>query len=815
MSTTTTGSSIIHIPAKEFLHSPGSPPLRLVQPSSPQTHTRSCILRQQLAAANRAAKIHSTRLRCHRHIAHVAQVANAVRELRTHQVSERRRALRNQLARAESRRSVLRTVRNCAPFCLPESSADTPLSPSSVVCEDHTDSVEPTIPSPRLSNNTQSIANASKISKSDRLAATKLAAYYLLSRARRILRAIGLLGPALISVPFEQLANRIQANNALYASHLILRAIRFYPQAESTEQKKTVKETHCRVLLSAILIALHPDVVTSTSPKSSLLHDRYVVACARRLLTMLHIGNQVQLRVFWPTWANTFQAWKARDVKTLLTPLIEEAVALDAKQTTVGQVLTAASDTEAVRVILQGEIYNQVSGDNRTHGNDEMQWEKKVEERQKAIREAAVLVAGADGARQVDAARHSAASLRKEQLLHDILVDAESVAARMCDATAVPAEAWTAVQEELSSSPTRYDALAARLAFVSRLLNELRENSFAIRPPPPNCGLSASYACDVVRALEEACRNVQAPAFDAALREWSDNAITRLRSVDQSNLPEAITDALRDGTDFIRITHSQVVTLRIRTAANSIAEYGPSLEREWFRLRVQNGEYHNELPRTVSWLRETVATLQAQRYHVHHVLTHGLRMLVTSREPCYSRTLPEILVLDAPRILQLQQTVQKCCLVVALDGLGQEFVRGRIGNRVAEGCGREVLNLCSKKRFQNTDLEECVIVWVRKQRIILSKNEESLLRVMVKRVITEPDGALRIATARVGEAVARKCMRLLDENRRDQGAATEMDGNFPVLPCIRDDVDSVGFVMSKIAACLLSIHGEFIQTIVV
>lgn len=74
----------------------------------------SITARQSTAAANRAANLRSTISRCRQHIAHVTSVVAAIRETRAQVQSQRRHALRDQLARAANRRTLLRQARTIA-----------------------------------------------------------------------------------------------------------------------------------------------------------------------------------------------------------------------------------------------------------------------------------------------------------------------------------------------------------------------------------------------------------------------------------------------------------------------------------------------------------------------------------------------------------------------------------------------------------------------------------------------------------------------------------------------------------------------------
>lgn len=446
-------------------------------------------------------------------------------------------------------------------------------------------------------------------------------------------------------------------------------------QKQQRSPSRPVHARDCRMFLSAILMGLHPSVTRTPTPtatpssssssssasKSDNNNDDIVVQ-ARVLLFLLSGGgpmtttntnisgrntaahsplfdnNTQAVARQCAAWARAFHAWKERDVKTLTDPLIAEAVALDEQLATVIQPLvTASADVSSMQHrLLHGDdvaITNQYYNNNTRGDNADMvdtdnsdsetalalsQAERAVAERQRELRDVIRRVGGQRAVKRLEAARRNRARDADTQTMHDLVVDPDSVVARLT-IVAPPAETWDHLRHELvagfetnasssstspspggESNPRLQPCLATRLAFLSRALNAMRPGCFAVpvpAPPPPPASTppaaqrrlaTIAYARAVVDRVYNACHACQAAVHDGALLSWRDDArrqmnvlasaatatATAAEGDDHQNqrLASAITDIVRRAAMFVLQAHTDVMRVRVLTVAASVLQ---------------------------------------------------------------------------------------------------------------------------------------------------------------------------------------------------------------------------------------------------
>lgn len=827
---------LIEIPAAEFTHSspriPSRPPPRLLRPRASPSPRATYDARQRTAAAHRQASINSLQTRCNAHVTHVVTVARAVHQTRRDHRAQRRVALRDQLLRADLRRSSLRTAR----FASKLPSQDRPFSPASVVVG---------LTASAAAGN--SLEAACRFSASlpcgivdgmcespdtphlrPRHAAAVLASHYLLAKARRILSYAGLMAPAFRRISFEELSARLQTEYAMSAADLIMRAIRIHPATSPSIKAHTTRSVEGRVLLSGLLIALHPQIVVqvasphcSDQPSSAPRpFDEFTILCSRKLVLSLHVASPSALANLWPLWRSSFRAWKTRDCQDLVTTLITDAVELENMRNPIASDLSALQQIASVTSVLQGESREGFSSPDLDSTNHSKQdWEKAVEQRHSLIRETIVALAGSKGNELLDTAIRTSRELRQEQTVHQILVNIDGYVAAQCERTAVPPSAWTTLQTELSKDEPEYTELAVRLAFVARLLNSMRPNVFSI--PQKVDAVDLSFALQVVDAIFEACRACQASAFDALLSVWAEHSSCRLQGAGH-DLAAAVTEVLKEGTEIVGNVFNAVLIFRLHDAVPTISEVGATWELTRFSDRVANGQVNARLPRTRRWLRDAAAKARSGESGIipgegrdvdelDTIMTVGVAALGTRSQKCEDEVLPEFFQMDLVRFVKIQNDVQRCGVVAGLDNVAREFARARGGHINNTSGTEELLELTGREDVRLADMENCFVRWVGREIGSLSKSEEDLLRRMVLRIATAEDRTFELMCERVRHVIINGCLRRYN-CECDGGSEFDINEMRGLgLVCVRDLAKGIIDNAYVLVSHALNVYGEVLD----
>lgn len=820
----------LDIPAVEFLGSvqkrPNpSPPQRILHPSPP-TSSKSRSKRQSTAAALRAASLCKTRARCRQQTLHAASVARTVRENRLNLSAQRRTASNDQLIRAELRRSSLKdAVRSNNGKMSSSSSAH--IAPSSV----HQSKATPISPSSVVAGAASSSLDAACDVHTFQIVAGKIAALYLLSRSRRVLRHAGLLGPAISSASFDSIAARVQTTPALSAARMALRAITIHLNSEhSTEKTPTPRPSDSRILLSALLIATHPAVVAS-SPLPGLAgvvrattHDEDVISKARAVAFALHAAPLSLLSRTWRTWRPTFMAWKARDKSHLVDALIASALAAAERDRAAMGQLSALSDVTC--------MYRCLNGEENTEAGREAGSSTWLDE----IRTAVAAVDGQQGVARLNDALQHAGQRRDERLVHELVIDPERLANSFCAATNVPAVAWERMRAELVQKKPNLLETSTRLAFVRRVLTSLGAKTIETDWPTVESAseLNASFVCSLIRVVASGCMECQAEAFDTDVQNWASDATFRVRHAvtcktsSPNVLANIAVSILQEATDLVTGVHAHVVSWRIQRAANDIAAYGAAWERARFAERVERREV--SLQRTKQWLRlgweqftrcSRCTDGEGCQPNLWGIISYGVMVLTTpiatssqnvanSDTPLSKSMVPEVFLMDVQRLQRVKDDIRQCAVI--------SVIRHTVNaSRDIEVCEADAGIWAERIASANNQerLDEIVETWLSECKNVTDINTRSdsnleVLRGMIRRVAAGNDRTYELMVRRISDLMAKECT-----NRRSTGMSssspTRVDKEIlkqAGLSAMESSVNKICTEVFRIVRHTITVHGD-------
>lgn len=640
---------IIYHPAFEF----GARSNRTHRPSlTPPRHRTPVEARLAAAAAARAASLEALRARAAKSVARAVSVAAKERERRAQLARERYHSLSERLATAERRREQ-RIAQRGSVTAIREARArelrnrqindeerkrfnaqmaraaardrrhsllgdraaraarlsPTRLSPTSLPLE------EPQSDDLRVTSSASSLASLqipqpalrpSSPRQELACAVHSVSNYFILRNARKSLIAAGANASRLAALSFEQLTALLEEQAVKAAAVQLVRIV----EARVTQRK-------ARVLLSSLLIALHP---------SSVDWQPQLLPAARYLALCIYFGNIDALNKAWRHWAFIFDEWKRRDQRELLETLVKDAVATEA--------LRMASTTE---------------------------WEDELEAKQKHTREMINRLAGAAGVRRLDAALRAARGLRDEHIIHEMMLDLPGLLSRAANIREVPEHQWEQLSKELSATPVQQRTLRIRLKHIEDAFNVMLRSTVSL-PELSDTEPDSHFAAGFVSKACNGLRLCQAEAADAALQDWERGALQRVRNGE-------IVPVLRELTEIVDRTRASVSAFRIRAAAPVVQQYGAVWERARFMGHIQSGEYSDSVPRTRAFLQEALSTSGGAVPNGKEVvfLMQKVAVRLVMHQKAWARDeLPEIFALDERRITRLQNLVQRCALLAAL-----------------------------------------------------------------------------------------------------------------------------------------------------
>lgn len=695
---------VIQIPATDFSpckQTTITPPRRLQQQQS--ATSRNIISRQSAAAANRAATLRSRKLKCHKHATHVQQVVKTLRESRYTNRVERLDRKNKQLARAAASRHAFQRRQTAVLNGIP-------MSPVT----------------PQQRQHQRDLFHGRKLDFEDVHddergrceAGKKLVNVILIWKARVLLKSIGLSGHSLHKASFEVISDRMCLPTATLAIQYILTACKL-------NGNKSIKPRDCRIILSSYLIALHPSI-TASSPTST-SKSTEVVTHARVLLFMLlhlpltrisDIGKCIR------SWGVSFMNWKKGDVKNVTGPLIKEAIALNERYAKASCVLKASADVANVRRQLASDYMS--DGSNENERREEL--DNELKKRQADIRDAVYGVGGSNGVKALDRALQRASEDSRSKHLHELLLDPERLADQLSNAAMGDVDVdMQQLREELKMGRTD-GILCTKLAWVSRILNTMRNDCFQL-PVGSGTGLDVSYACGVVESIYDGCIQCQAEIDDAALTQWRDTCMRKIRQAggggNNDELVEEVCDGVLKGIAFVLRAYKDVVKHRVLMDVSLLDRDGGSgrqaamaMERKGYAQGVRDGRFAAGLPKTVLWMRRSkrdYVQMIGNGVNVVNVLVFALIGLIEDDGVDIDTDgVCEILWMDVHTLQWMQQQLRSCCVEACSDVLGRQR-----SQRNGEDGNNELLDeMITRIRDKNAHSHDDAVYKLMKKRII-------------------------------------------------------------------------------------------------
>lgn len=829
----------LDIPAVEFCHNMRkrvnpSPPSRLTRSTAPVVSPYVRRKRQHSAATARAAVLHMRRVRCHQQTLHAATVARAVRDTRMNVSTQRRLAIREQLDRASHNRKLLSDSMRDA-CCTSEvnsalssvsTSKSPPISPSSVVA----------------AAASQSLDAACDI-HDKRLAAKMIAAHFLLSRSRRILRHIGLLGSAIKSAPFDSVAARLQTTPALAGARLALRAVDIYMNSEPCTGEMSRRPLDFRILLSALLVAAHPDIVVN-SPLPAITgmtrltsDDADVIAKARAVAFALHSPSVQTLAHAWKSWRPAFLAWKARDRPLLIDTLIASALATVEKKRAASGMFSALTSVADMHKRLTGESPAEESNFVGLNNHDE--WLSDV-------RRAVEAIGGPEGVKRLDDALELAERRRGERLIHELLLDPRGLAATLCSATMAPTAAWDRMRQQLSQTPSQLDETSTRLAFVRKMLVALGAKAARTQWPSieQNGKLNVNFINAVIDIVAASCKECQAEVFDAGVQRWADDAKAKVMQAGVGNMAEnnflahAAVDTLKQATDVVSGVYTHVVSWRVQQAANSVATYGVMWERARFSEHIAKDEIN--VLRTRDWIRRscehvshsaTTDETGGPQYFMWKAVSHGIVSLtlpatntnLSGGPQLDEDTVPEVLIMDVQRLRRTGYNIRQCAIASALYHTMRAYGSKGISEESLEQWAERVIEASEGENLGNV-LEE----WMDEYRDVNESSTQTAMKVnvlkgMMRRIVSGNDETYRLMVRRVCKVVVSECVRRrtlrtssLSSSVPSSSSSSRLAETWVSreslrqlgLPAVVELVDSICSQVFRLVGHTVTVHGE-------
>lgn len=665
-------------------------------------------------------------------------------------------------------------------------------------------------------------------------AARKILACYFLAKARKAMSDAGVLGEKLRTYAFEDTTACLENDKAQNAVQLVFRALGMRQRGgRMTSKTRNREKGERRILLSCLLISLHPEAVmeekirsaTSEGPVSV---DAMAVYSARRMLLCLQAGSVSAVAAAWRNWRKAFLKWKNYDAENLLKAMIEDAVATEALRAAVDRTFSETKSIEEAKSSLGA-----CGTDLNVRKQEYAVWQEQLDLKQEKIRESISKLSGSSGERRLQAALAASHHVQDERIVHEIMVDLPGLLERVQSPAAVPREIWDRLRRELSSEPYARGELATRLAHLSKLLNTMIPGCFALTGNESYIELNLDYAVGLVSRAAEALERCQAQMYDDPLQEWYNSAVRRLRKAGP-NFGAVVVDVLQELTEYTGAVRTDVLTCRIRHSAPVVQQFGAAWERSHFQGHIVSGRFPSSLPRTRKIISETLKSLSHKSEHLRQelvaaspkamsiLLTHSVVYLAMRPNACTEHDIPELMHLDVERVWKMQNEAQKCALVSSLVNIGREFLRSKGLTNIDVG----VLSLAEvfdKYDPKLGDVQDGFISWI--DNMIWNTNQQisavdrDLLRAMVVRVTRPGDATFSLMYKRVAKAVLEQCFRDCANQNVATGSPSTDEGDEEKNRYMMGlkDVESIIKELSRTVSCLVchlqAVHGSALTSL--
>lgn len=671
-------------------------------------------------------------------------------------------------------------------------------------------------------------AGRPRLQKERRRAAEKIAGCYLLARARVAMTQAGVLGPLLGTYKFADTTARLESDEAQHAADMVFRALGMRNlNRQQTRRDQMREKSECRILLSSLLLALHPDSVVEDKIRHGTNNgdcaasvDTIAVCAARRMLLCLQAGTFRSIAAAWVKWRRVFSVWKKNDAENFLKAMIEDAVATEALRVAIDKKFSEVENLDGFRTSFGVE---NISAD--LHRQQHAIWVEQLLLKQEKIRDAVEKLKGSAGIQKLDAALAASRSINDEHLLHEIMVDLTGLLTKVEQSCALPDVVWEQLKADMFSGNPGRSKLAARLAHISKALNSMVPGCFTLSSDAVPGELDVEFAVSIVARVTEALGRCQAEAFDEVVRDWTDEAITRLRSSGTS-FCDIIVDVLRELTELVRQVQIAVLSFRIRHSAPVVQEYGSAWERSRFKGHTISGKFDPLLPRTRLLLAESLELLRARTPNVrqelasgapaalHALMTQAILCLIGRLDICTEDDLPEFLHLDYVRIVTMQNDVQKCSFVGTVGNVARQFLYSK-GVASSISNLREMEELVDKEDTRLAQIQDSFVILIQdtlnKSGQVLSQEDTELLRSMVERTTRSGDKTFGLIHRRVEQSLFEKCV----ERLRRRGPSPNK-GKSPSnvmsrdvgLELVQGGIESLSKKMSDLISHVLHVHGE-------
>lgn len=649
-------------------------------------------------------------------------------------------------------------------------------------------------------------------------AAKRIASFYLLHKARSALIGAGALGSRFATYSFAEVTACIESPHTQQAADLVFRMLGLrLPGRPQTPRDIARERTERRVLLSSLVIALHPDSVVEDKQRNlsvgggggSSTDDCMVVSAARRMLLCLYVGTAGAIASAWAMWRRTFIAWKKRDAQNLLHAMIEDAVATAALRIAVHGRFAENAEAHAVASAL-GTVEGSVADAKAEHAV----WDMQISAKQAKIRDAVTKLSGREGLRRLDAALSASHHAQDEHLVHEIMIDLQGLLRRISD---TPPEldnmVWATLQSELCMVPPGRAELSSRVAYIARGLNSMIPGSFSLDPAHAEVDLDCDFAVSFIARAANALKRSQAEAQDKMLEEWLEASALRLRA-SEADFVSTIVSVLQELTQLVDRTQRSILFFRVRDSAPVIQQYGAAWERSHFEGRIMAGEFSRELPRTYNALREGLLSEPLLRTVSLEEIREGkagsacqlfrviLTRLAAQSRACTREDVPEILYMDVERIVEVQNQMQKCALLATIDNMARQFLHSRRmpGPDLRE-C-RAVLNIDSTRL---SDIQAAFVACVRevaeRSSQVLLESDIIVLKNMIERSTRPEDGTFRLLHKRTHEVVEQ--LILVPVRERDQACMTPKG----LAAVSKGDILRIVGALERLASHASQVHG--------
>jgi hypothetical protein len=380
-------------------------------------------------------------------------------------------------------------------------------------------------------------------------AARRIAGYWLLSSSRTTLRDAGLLGTRMVISDFEHTVTTIQKNEVDLAARLALRALGTEPNASPS-------------LLFSFIVAAHPDLVfldhTGESERSTLLAARRMVLCTQA-------GTLPALAYAWSDWTTVLAAWKAKEEERLTAAIVTDGIAFEA---------------------LRESLRRRYSGCQAVLGKKKrpvaLRWDEAIRAKLDELRYVMCAVNSAGGSEALEEALLRARDKPADHIDRGV-ASACDVFLSELKQPRVPAKIWNDLDQELSSTPRRYDELILRLKHIEA-------NTEAITAAPISSVSELRVREDPAAALQLVTRQTV-----ALLSARSDEDVDKLRNcIEDANCLSVTNAGFASGVVriLVRLTHElrnireKVDTERVLWRSEGVDCGQPPWERSRCRERA-------------------------------------------------------------------------------------------------------------------------------------------------------------------------------------------------------------------------------------